>query len=83
MGLLLKSFAGGSVEIRPNGSSNNITISIGGSGGTMVFQDSNTGIINLPSGNTAQRPTSAAGKIRFNSQTNGLEFSNGSNWITF
>ena len=40
-----------------------------------------TGGIKLPEGTTAQRPTAAAGKVRYNSDTNSFEGYNGTNWI--
>lgn len=40
------------------------------------------GFLTLPSGNTAQRPgTAATGSLRFNTDTNGIEYYNGSAWI--
>ena len=35
-----------------------------------------------PVGTTAQRPTPAAGMLRFNSTTNTLEYYNGSAWVS-
>jgi len=40
-----------------------------------------TGSLKLPAGTTAQRPTAAPGKLRYNSDTNSFEGYNGSNWI--
>ena len=40
-----------------------------------------TGSLKLPVGTTAQRPTAAAGKVRYNSDTNSFEGYNGTNWI--
>jgi hypothetical protein len=40
-----------------------------------------TGAIRLPVGTTAERPTAAAGQIRFNSQLDRYEGYNGTNWI--
>ena len=40
-----------------------------------------TGSLKLPVGTTAQRPTAAPGKGRYNSDTNNFEGYNGSNWI--
>ena len=42
-----------------------------------------TSHISLPSGNTAQRPTGAAGMIRYNSQLSKMEFHNGTDWVQF
>ena len=39
-----------------------------------------TGVLKLPSGTTAQRPTAATGQIRFNTQTVEFEGYNGSAW---
>lgn len=36
----------------------------------------------LPVGNTAQRPGVIAGEIRFNSETNSLEYSDGLTWVS-
>jgi hypothetical protein len=38
-------------------------------------------LFNIPSGNTASRPTSTTGSIYFNTQTNEFEMYNGSSWI--
>ena len=40
-----------------------------------------TGSLKLPVGTTAERPTAAAGKVRYNSDTNSFEGYNGTNWI--
>ena len=40
-----------------------------------------TGSFKIPSGTTAQRPTPAVGKIRYNTDNNNFEGYNGSNWI--
>ena len=40
-----------------------------------------TGSLKLPVGTTAQRPTAALGKVRYNSDTNSFEGYNGTNWI--
>lgn len=47
-----------------------------------VSKDSNTGAASLPAGTTAQRPTGAAGKMRFNSTLNQFEGHNGTAWGT-
>ena len=39
-----------------------------------------TGAVGLASGTTAQRPTGAAGKMRYNSDLSDLEFYNGTTW---
>ena len=43
---------------------------------------SGTGAITLPSGTTAQQPTSVSGMVRYNTTTNNLEFYDGTNWNT-
>ncbi len=40
-----------------------------------------TGAMIPPSGTTAQRPTGAAGKTRYNSDDNKLEYHNGTSWV--
>jgi hypothetical protein len=58
-------------------SSANIILSSSGSG---AFQFTGNAI-GLPTGNTAQRPTTvSAGYLRFNTDTSGLEVFDGSNW---
>ena len=42
-----------------------------------------TSHISLPSGTTAQRPTGAAGMMRYNSQLSKMEFHNGTDWVQF
>lgn len=51
------------------------------SGDTLTFNG--TGALNLPSGNTTQRPTAnaAAGAFRYNTSVSSLEFYNGSTWV--
>ena len=39
-----------------------------------------TGAVGVPSGTTSQRPTGAAGKMRYNSDLGDIEFYNGSAW---
>lgn len=81
MGLLIKSFAGGSVELRPNDTANNVVLNINSGNGVISFADSSTGGLVLPVGNTAQRPSNAAnGAMRFNTTTNSVEVYNGSSW---
>jgi len=43
---------------------------------------SRTDAISLPAGTTAQRPTGAAGYLRYNSTTTAPEFYNGSSWLS-
>ena len=40
-----------------------------------------TGFIRLPLGTSAQRPSGTQGMVRYNTQTNVIEFFNGSSWI--
>ena len=50
-----------------------------------VTEDSSftsNGAVQLPSGNTGQRPTGAGGKLRFNNETNQFEGYNGSAWAS-
>ena len=47
-----------------------------------VLTLSNTGYFYLPRGTSAQRPTAAAGMARYNTDTNQLEFYNGTTWVT-
>jgi hypothetical protein len=47
------------------------------------FTLSGTGVLNLPSGTTAQRPTGAVGQLRYNSTLARIETYNGSSWIEF
>ncbi len=52
-------------------------------GGFTASQDSaftSTGAVQLPSGTTAQRPTGAGGKLRFNNSTGEFEGHNGTTW---
>ena len=46
-----------------------------------IVEVNGTGSVNLPVGNTAQRPTAQAGQIRFNSELARFEGYNGTNWI--
>lgn len=47
---------------------------------TTVTKDSSTGAAQLPTGTQAQRPTGAAGLIRFNSDIPAFEGHNGTTW---
>ena len=49
--------------------------------GSGVVDIDSTGALNLPVGDTSQRPTATAGQIRFNSELARFEGYNGSNWI--
>ena len=49
---------------------------------TTLLTLSGTGAVGLPSGTTAQRPgTAAAGAMRWNTSTPGLEYFNGTTWV--
>lgn len=48
--------------------------------GVSLDLGSRTDAVRLPNGTTAQRPTAAAGLIRYNTSLAELEMSNGSNW---
>ena len=48
--------------------------------GTGILQILGTDAMLLPVGNTSQRPTAITGMIRFNGETNGLEYYDGSSW---
>jgi len=57
------------------------TITIPDETGILVTKNSVTGIIQLPAGTTAERPTPVAGMIRFNSTTKRFEGYNGIDWV--
>ena len=66
-----------SANISAVSSSSNIILSAAGAGAVQFTGNA----IGIPSGTTAQRPTTvAAGYIRFNTDTNSLEIFDGSNW---
>lgn len=81
MGLSLKSFGGGTVELVPVNTASNVTVNVQASSGVLLYADSTTGGMALPAGTTAQRPASpATGQIRFNTTTGSVEVYNGSSW---
>lgn len=81
MGLRLKTFLGGSVDITPSDTASNLNINVQASNGVLSYTDSATGGMLLPSGTTAQRPASpVAGQIRFNTTTGAVEVYSGSAW---
>lgn len=49
--------------------------------GSQILIIDATGSLQLPAGNTAQRPAGVAGQIRFNNQLNRFEGFDGSDWI--
>ncbi len=81
MGLKLRSFSGGTVEINPVDTASNVTVNIQAASGVLLYADSTTGGMVLPAGTTAQRPASpATGQIRFNTTTASVEIYNGTSW---
>jgi hypothetical protein len=80
MGLSLKSFGGGTVELVPVNTASNVTINVQAANGVLTCADSATGGLFLPVGTTAQRPTGVTGQIRFNTTTGSVEVYNGSSW---
>lgn len=62
----------------------NITNRTGDSGPIIsgITTVSGTGNVKLPSGTTAQRVGIESGSLRYNSDTNNLEFYNGTQWLT-
>lgn len=55
-------------------------VSINTTSPAYIFDINSTDAIRLPSGTTAQRPTGAAGVVRYNSELADLEFHNGTSW---
>jgi hypothetical protein len=47
---------------------------------TVARQTAANGALNLPTGNTSQRPTASTGMLRFNSETGSFEGYNGTSW---
>jgi len=80
MGLRLKAFALGTVEVNPVDTASNVSVNVQAANGRLSYADSATGGLFLPSGTTAQRPTSATGQIRFNTTTGSVEVFNGTSW---
>jgi hypothetical protein len=81
MGLSLKSFGGGTIELVPVNTASNVTINVQAANGVLTCADSATGGLFLPVGETFQRPASpATGQIRFNTTTGSVEVYNGSSW---
>lgn len=64
----------GNINVTPNGSGAMIV------GGNASF--SSTGSVKIPVGTTAQRPTPAAGMLRFNDDTDEFEGYNGTAWAS-
>lgn len=80
MGLKLKTFALGTIEINPVDTASNVSVDVQAASGVLSYADSSTGGLFLPVGTTAQRPTAATGQIRFNTTTNAVEVYNGTAW---
>ena len=81
MGLRLKAFSLGTVEISPVDTASNVSVNVQAANGVLSYADSATGGLFLPSGTTAQRPVSpATGQMRFNTTTESVEVYTGSTW---
>jgi hypothetical protein len=81
MGLRLKPFKGGTVEVNPVDTASNMSVDVQAANGVLSYADSATGGLFLPSGTTAQRPASpATGQMRFNTTTGSVEVYNGTSW---
>ena len=81
MGLRLKAFALGTVEVNPVDTASNVSVDVQAANGVLSYADSATGGLYLPSGTTAQRPASpATGQMRFNTTTSLVEVYNGTSW---
>lgn len=80
MGLKLKAFALGTVEVNPADTASNVSVDVQAANGVLSYADSSTGGLYLPLGTTAQRPAGVTGQIRFNTTTNAVEVFNGTAW---
>ena len=81
MGLRLKAFSLGTVEVNPADTASNVSVNVQAANGVLSYADSATGGLFLPKGTTAQRPASpATGQMRFNTTTGSVEVFNGSTW---
>jgi hypothetical protein len=80
MGLRLKAFALGTVEVNPVDTASNVSVDVRAANGVLSYADSTTGGLFLPVGTTAQRPTPATGQMRFNTTTGSVEVYNGTSW---
>ena len=81
MGLRLKAFSLGTVEVNPVDTASNVSVDVQAANGVLSYADSATGGLYLPSGTTAQRPASpATGQMRFNTTTGSVETYNGTSW---
>jgi hypothetical protein len=69
------------VNLGTGGASGSTTnINFGSTTGTVSYTFNGTSALRLPQGNTATRPTGAAGLFRYNTETNQFEGHNGSAW---
>lgn len=57
------------------------TITLPDENGILIVKDAVTGMIQLPVGTTAERPTPSAGMLRFNSTIKRFEGYNGTDWV--
>jgi hypothetical protein len=81
MGLILRTFAGGTVDLTSADTASNLTVNVQAANGVLTHADSMTGGMFLPVGTTAQRPVSPViGQIRFNTTIGGVELYNGTSW---
>ena len=81
MGLRLKAFSLGTVEVNPVDTASNVSVNVQASSGVLSYADSAMGGLYLPVGTTVQRPASpATGQMRFNTTTGSVEVFNGSTW---
>lgn len=81
MGLRLKAFALGTVEVNPVDTASNVSVDVQAANGVLSYADLTTGGLFLPVGTTAQRPASpVAGQMRFNTTTGSVETYNGTSW---
>lgn len=80
MGLRLKAFSLGTVEISPVDTVSNVSVNVQAANGVLSYADSSTGGLYLPKGTTAQRPTGVTGMMRFNTTTGSVETYNGTSW---
>jgi hypothetical protein len=81
MGLRLKAFALGTIEVNPVDTASNVSVDVQAANGVLSYADSTTGGLFLPVGTTAQRPASPAiGQMRFNTTTGSVETYNGTSW---
>ena len=81
MGLRLKAFSLGTVEVNPVDTASNVSVNVLAANGVLSYADSSTGGLYLPVGTTAQRPASpATGQMRFNTTTGSVETYNGTSW---